>query len=81
MVGFHAPSFAIERGDLVVSKVEVAGNQIEDTAAAIFVVKTCLTNCRDEGGKSVARDERVSRVVRRWKEDARMWYASPRRMR
>ena len=33
MVGFHAPSFAIESGDLVVSKVEVAGTHIVDHIA------------------------------------------------
>ncbi len=33
MVGFHAPSFAIKSGDLVVSKVEVAGTHIVDHIA------------------------------------------------
>ena len=37
VIGFHGPSFAIAGGDPVVSEVETAGDQIQDTAAAISV--------------------------------------------
>ena len=39
VIGFHVPSFAIDCGDLVVSEVEIAGDQIQDTHT---FVKTCL---------------------------------------
>jgi hypothetical protein len=37
MVRFHVPSFAIDCGDLVIREVRIAGDQIQDTHAAISV--------------------------------------------
>jgi hypothetical protein len=48
MIRFHMPSFAIASGDAVVSEFEVAGDQIEDTDAAIFVCEDLLDQLERE---------------------------------
>ena len=42
MIGFHVPSFAIDSGDGLESQGGIAGHQIQNTDAAIFVCEDLL---------------------------------------
>ena len=42
MIGFHVPSFAIDSGDILEGQGGIAGHQIQNTDAAIFVCEDLL---------------------------------------
>jgi hypothetical protein len=48
VIRFHVPSFAIASGDPVVRKVEVAGDQIQDTETVVCVCEDLLDQVEGE---------------------------------